>query len=589
MKNHEVAELLRRIAELLEIKGELVFKIRAYEKAALVIENLEEDIEELWKQGKLEEIPGVGEGLAKKISKYLEKGKLDYYEELKKQIPVDMEELGRVSGLGPKTILKLYKKLNVKNIKDLEKAAKSHKIQNIEGLGQTVEQNMLKSIEFAKTSGKRFLLGHALDIAEELKSRIQKLNEVDKVEIAGSLRRMKETIGDIDILITSKNPAKVADFFASMEDVKNVLAKGPTKSSVLLKEGIQADLRVIEEKNYGAALLYFTGNKQHNIILRKIAIKKGMKLSEYGLFDKKTNNLLAGKTEEECYKKLGLKYIEPEIREDEGELKAAENNQLPTLIGYKDLKGDLQMHTNWSDGNNTILEMAEAAKKLGHEYICITDHAGESFKITNSLNEKRIKQQRKEIDNINNILEKQSFSGRRKSKAFSSEIKNITILQGGEVNIRDNGDLDLKNNVLKELDIVLASIHSGFKNPKEKMTARIIKAMENEHVDIIAHPTGRLINERPAYDIDFDKILDKAKETNTILEINAYPERMDLNDIRARAAIRHGIKLSIGTDSHDASQLRNYRLGVAIARRGWAEKKDIINSHPIKEMIKFLK
>ena len=571
MKNLEVAELLRHIAELLEIKGELVFKIRAYEKAALVIENLGGDIEYIWKQGKLEEIPGVGEGLAKKISKYLETGKLDYYEELKKQVPVDIGGLGRVQGLGPKTILKLYKKLNVKNINDLEIAAKQGKIKEIGGLGPTVEQNILKSIQFAKSSGKRFLLAHALDIAEELKNGLQELNEVNKLEIAGSLRRMKETIGDIDILITSKSPEKVISFFTSMEDVKNVLAKGPTKSSVLLKEGIQADLRVIEEKNYGAALLYFTGNKQHNIILRKIAIKKGMKLSEYGLFNKKTNSMLAGKTEEECYKKLGLRYIWPEIRECEGEIKAAENNQLPSLIGYNDLKGDLQMHTKWSDGNNTILEMAEAAKKLGHEYICITDHVGESFKITNSLNEKRIKEQKKEIEKAN------------------KQLNNFAILHGGEVNIKGDGALDMKNNALKELDIVLASIHSGFKNPKEKMTDRIVKAMENEHVDIIAHPTGRLINERPAYDLDFDKILDKAKETNTILEINAYPERMDLKDIHVRAAIKRGIKLSIGTDSHDAGQLKNYKFGIAIARRGWAERKDIINSYPLKGMISLLK
>ena len=571
MKNLEVAELLRHIAELLEIKGELVFKIRAYEKAALVIENLGGDIEYIWKQGKLEEIPGVGEGLAKKISKYLETGKLDYYEELKKQVPVDIGGLGRVQGLGPKTILKLYKKLNVKNINDLEIAAKKGKIKEIEGLGPTVEQNILKSIQFAKSSGKRFLLAHALDIAEELKNGLQELNEVNKLEIAGSLRRMKETIGDIDILITSKSPEKVISFFTSMEDVKNVLAKGPTKSSVLLKEGIQADLRVIEEKNYGAALLYFTGNKQHNLILRKIAIKKGMKLSEYGLFNKKTNSMLAGKTEEECYKKLGLRYIWPEIRECEGEIKAAENNQLPSLIGYNDLKGDLQMHTKWSDGNNTILEIAEAAKKLGHEYICITDHAGESFKITNSLNEKRIKEQKKEIEKAN------------------KQLNNFAILHGGEVNIKGDGALDMKNNALKELDIVLASIHSGFKNPKEKMTDRIVKAMENEHVDIIAHPTGRLINERPAYDLDFDKILDKAKETNTILEINAYPERMDLKDIHVRAAIKRGIKLSIGTDSHDAGQLKNYKFGIAIARRGWAERKDIINSYPLKGMISLLK
>ncbi|MEK6869388.1 MAG: PHP domain-containing protein, partial [Nanoarchaeota archaeon] len=460
MKNHEVAELLRNIAQLLEIKNELVFKIRAYEKAALVIDNLDEDIEEVWKQGKLDDIPGVGEALTKKIGEFLETGKLEYYEKLKKEVPVDMEELGRVPGLGPKTIMKLYKQLGVKNLKDLEKAAKQKKIENIEGLGKTIEENILKSVEFAKTSGKRFLLGTALDIAQEVKDRLKKLNFVNKVETAGSLRRRKETIGDIDILATTKNPGKVIDFFTKMDDVEQVLAQGPTKSSVRLREGIQADLRVLPENTYGAALLYFTGSKQHNIVLRKIAIKKGMKLSEYGIFDKKTNKLLAGKTEEECYKKLGLRYIEPEIREDEGEIEASFKNKLPKLINYDELKGDLQMHTKWSDGNNTIMEMAEAAKKLGHEYICITDHVGETFKITNSLNERRIKQQRKEINNLNN------------------RIKNITILQGGEVNIKDNGDLDLKNNVLKELDIVLASIHSGLKNTKERMTKRVIKAME---------------------------------------------------------------------------------------------------------------
>jgi len=571
MKNHEVAELLRNIAQLLEIKGELVFKIRAYEKAALVIDNLDEGIEEVWKQGRLDDIPGVGEALTKKISEFLETGKLEYYEKLKKEVPVNMEELGRVPGLGPKTIMKLYKQLKVKNLEDLEKAARQKKIENIEGLGPTVEENILKSIDFARASGKRFLLGTALDIAEEIKDRLKKINYVDKVEVAGSLRRRKETIGDIDILITAKNAQKVIDLFTKMGDVEQVLAQGPTKSSVRLREGIQSDLRVLPEKIYGAALLYFTGSKQHNIVLRKIAIKKGMKLSEYGVFDKKTNKLLAGKTEEDCYKKLGLRYIEPEIREDEGEIESAIKNRLPELIGYDDLKGDLQMHTKWSDGNNTITEMAEAAKKVGHEYICITDHIGETFRIANSMDEKRINQQRKEINEINNKL------------------KNITILHGGEVNIKDDGSLDMKNNVLKELDIVLASIHSGFKNPKEKMTKRIIKAMENEHVDIIAHPFGRLISQRPPIEMDFDQVLEKAKETKTVLEINAYPERMDLKDTNIRAAVNAGVKLSIGTDSHDADQLRNYKLGIATARRGWAEKKDIINTYPLKEMMNMLK
>jgi len=570
MKNYEVASLLRNIAQLLEIKEELVFKIRAYEKAALVIENLDEDIEEVWKKGKLDDISGVGEALTKKISEFLETGKLGYYEKLKKAVPVNMEELGSVSGLGPKTIMKLYKKLNVKNIKDLEKAAKKHKIQKIEGLGPIVEENILKSIEFAKASGKRFLLGTALDIAEEIKNKLKKLKDVNKIGVAGSLRRKKETIGDIDILITSKNPGKVMDFFTKMDDIEDVLAKGPTKASVRL-EGIQADLRVLPEKTYGAALLYFTGSKQHNIALRKIAIKKGMKLSEYGLFNKKTNKLLAGKTEEECYKKLGLKYIDPEIREEEGEIEDAFKGKLPKLIGYNDLKSDLQMHTKWSDGSNTIMEMALAAKKLGFGYICITDHVGDTFKIANSLNEKRIKKQRKEIDKINN------------------KIKNFTVLQGGEVNIKSDGSLDMKDSVLRNLDIVLAAIHSGFKNPKEKITQRLVKAMENEHVDIIAHPFGRLLSTRPAYEMDFDRILGKAKQTKTILEINAYPERLDLNDVHVRAAVKSKIKLSIGTDAHEASELRYHKLGIATARRGWTTKKDVINTYSVKDMLKLLK
>ena len=323
MKNNIVVELLRNIAQLLEIKGELIFIVRAYERAALVIESLDEDIEEIWKRGKLREIQGVGEALDKKISEFLETGNLEFYEKLKKEVPVDIEAFSKIQGLGPKTISKLYNELKIKNIKDLQKAAKKKKIQKIEGLGEIVEQNILKSIQFSKKTKDRFPFEQALKIAEEIKRKLKKLKEVNKIEIAGSMRRKKETIGDIDILVTSKNPRKVMEFFTKMENVEKILARGPTKSSVRLKEGMQADLRVINELNYGAALLYFTGNKQHNIELRKIAIKKSMKLSEYGIFDKKTNKLLASKTEKDCYKKLGLNYIKPELRENEGEIEAA--------------------------------------------------------------------------------------------------------------------------------------------------------------------------------------------------------------------------------------------------------------------------
>ena len=569
MKNLEVAELLNEIADYLEFQNE-PFKIRAYRKAALVIEGLSEDITQVWKEGKLEELPGVGEGIAKKIDDFLKNGKSKYLGQLKKSTPVDVEELGSIAGVGPKTIMKLYRHLKVKSMADLERAAKQHKIQKIEGLGPTVEQNILKSIEFAKKTKQRIPLGFALSSAEEVAKMLESCKEVIRVSIAGSTRRMKETIGDVDILATSKNPAKVTEFFTKMPNVAQVLAKGDTKSSIRLKEGLQVDLRVMNNNIFGAALLYFTGNKEHNIILRRIAIEKSLKLSEYGLFDKKTNKLVAGRTEEEVYKKLGMDYIEPEMREDEGEIEMAQHHMLPKIIGYKDLKGDLQMHTKWSDGSNTIEEMALAAKKLGHEYICITDHTGK-LAIAHALDEKRILKQKKEIEKVN------------------KKLRGINILQGTEVNIQDDGTLDMENKVLKQFDIVIAAIHSGFKNPKDKMTKRIVKAMENENVDIIAHPTGRLITKREAYEIDLDAVLDSAKKTSTILEINSYPERMDLRDSHVRAAVKAGVKLAISTDAHNTDQLHFIKLGIGTARRGWAKKEDVINTRSLKEMLGILK
>ncbi|MBI2558801.1 DNA polymerase/3'-5' exonuclease PolX [Candidatus Woesearchaeota archaeon] len=569
MKNIEVSELLNEIADYLEFANE-PFKVRAYRKAALVIEGLSEDIEEVWKENKLMELPGVGEGIAKKIDDFLKSGKSKHLEELKKKTPVDMEQLGKIEGIGPKTILKLYRELKVKSVGDMEKAAKQGKIQKIRGLGPTVEQNILKSIEFAKKSSERVPLGFALSSAEEVVRMLKTLKEVTRASIAGSTRRMKETIGDIDILATSKAPEKVIDFFTKIPNVAQVLAEGPTKSSVRLKEGIQVDLRVLDDKIFGAALLYFTGNKEHNILLRRIAIEKGLKLSEYGLFDAKTDKLVAGRTEEEIYKKLGMDCIEPEMRENEGEIEMAQRHMLPKLVNYDDIKGDLQMHTKWSDGSNTIEEMALAAKNLGHGYICITDHTGK-LAIANALDEKRILKQRKEIEKVNKRL-----SG-------------IKILQGVEVNIKDDGNLDMPDKVLKQLDIVVASIHSGFKNPKDKITKRMIKAMENENVDIIAHPTGRLITKREGYEIDLDSVFEAAKKTGTIMEINSYPERLDLKDSHARAAVKAGVKLVISTDAHNTDQLHFIRLGIGTARRGWAEKKDIINTRSLKEMMRMMK
>ena len=569
MKNLEVAELLNEIADYLEFQNE-PFKIRAYRKAALVIESLSEDIMQVWKENKLKELPGIGEGIAKKIDDFLRNGKSKYLNQLKKSTPVNVEELGSIAGMGPKTIMKLYRHLKVKNLSDLERAAKQNKIQKIEGLGSTVEQNILKSIEFAKKTKQRIPLGFALNSAEEVAKMLKSCNDIIRVSIAGSARRMKETIGDIDILATSKNPAKVIDFFAKMPNVAQILAKGDTKSSVRLKEGLQVDLRVMNDEIFGAALLYFTGNQQHNIMLRRIAIEKNLKLSEYGLFDNKTNKIVAGKTEEEVYKKLGMNYIEPEMREDEGEIELARRHMLPKIIGYNDLKGDLQMHTKWSDGSNTIEEMALTAKKLGHEYICITDHTGK-LAIANALDEKRILKQKKEIEKVN------------------KKLRGITVLQGTEVNVKDDGTLDMEDKILKNFDVVIGAVHSGFKNPKDKMTKRILRAMENENVDIIAHPTGRLITKRESYEIDLDVVMDAAKKTNTVLEINSYPERMDLKDSHVRAAVKAGVKLVISTDAHNTDQLHFIKLGIGTARRGWAKKEDVINTRSLKDMVRMLK
>lgn len=570
MKNHEVAELLNKIADLLEIKNELIFKIRAYRKAAFVIENLSEDIQRIYSKEVPEKISGVGEGISKKIKEFLDTGKLEYFEKLKKETPVKIDELRQVEGLGPKTILKLYKKLDIRDLKDLENAARQGKIQNIEGFGKKVEENIISGIEYAKKSDKRSLLLHGLHTAEKIKKRLEDFG-IDKVEIAGSIRRRKDTIRDIDILVSTKFPEKAMDFFTTMEDIDRIISKGKTKSTIQMHD-IQADLRIIEKNKFGSALLYFTGSKQHNISLRKIAIKKGYKLSEYGIFDKKTNKLLASKKEEDCYRMLGMDYIEPELREDEGEIQAAMKGDLPKLISYDEIKGDLQMHTKWSDGSNSIEEMALAAKNLGHEYISITDHVG-NLKIANAMSHNTILRQKEEISRLNKKLNKNNF----------------TILHGVEVNIRHDGSLDMKNEVLEGMDIVLASIHSGFKNSKEKMTKRIIKAMENENVDIIAHPTGRLINRRSGYEIDLEKVFEYAKKTKTLLEINSSPERLDLNDKNTKSAISHGIKMVISTDAHNADQLQFIKLGIATARRGWAETKDITNSLPLKDFLKKLK
>ncbi len=571
MKNIDIAKIFYDIAIYLQMKDENIFKIRAFDKAALTIESLPEDIEFIYKKGGLEalqELPGIGKAIAEKIEELLTTDRLKFYEELKKEIPVDIDGLRRIEGMGPKKILILYKKLDVKNIADLEKVAKAGKVSKLEGFGEKSEQNILKGIEFTKRNSGRYLIGNIWSLVIEIETRLKGLPYVKKAIVAGSFRRRKETIGDIDVLVTSDQPEKVMDYFIKMPEVMDVFGKGKTKSTVILKNGIDVDIRVVPERSYGAALNYFTGSKDHNVALRRIAIQKGLKLSEYGLF--KGSKFVADDKEEDVYKALGLKYIEPELRENSGEIEAVRNGTLPKLIPYKSLKGDLQTQTNWTDGSNSIEEMALAAKKYGLEYIVITDHT-KSLAMTGGLNEEKLIKQGKEIDKIN------------------KKLSGFTILKGAEVNIMKDGKLDINDKCLKDLDVVGASIHSNFNMTRDDMTKRIIHAMENEHVDILFHPSGRLIQKRKAYEFDIEKIIDVAKSTDTILEINGQPERLDLKDEHIRLAVKAGIKLCIDSDAHDKSHFPLLELGIAQARRGWAESKDIINTLKLKEMLKKLK
>jgi DNA polymerase (family 10) len=548
---------------------DIEFKPRAYRKAARTVESLSKPIEEIYERGELQKLPGIGESIAEKIVEIIETGSSSYYEDLKKELPVKVNELTSIEGLGPKTVKKLYKELGVKTLEDLEQAAKQQQIRGIAGLGLKTEKNILAHIGLAKRRKERTLLGYALPIADDIRNRLlSELDTIDNIEVAGSVRRMKSTIGDIDLLVMSKNPDRVADFFTSMEDIREVLGKGKSKCSIVLKNDMQVDLRLIEKESYGAALLYFTGSKDHNIELRKIAIKEGYKLNEYGLF--KNEERIAGKTENEVYQKLGMQWIAPELREHRGEIEAAQQHQLPNLLGYGDIKGDLQVHTKWSDGSQTIAEMAKAAMNLGYHYLCISDHYSK-MKIVGGLNEKQLRKQWKKIDEIN------------------SNLANIKILKGAEIDIATDGSLDAGKKVLKALDIVVASIHSKFNQSKHEMTQRVVKAMENEYVDIIGHPTGRKINQKKPSQMDMDIIFETSKETDTFLEINSFPNRLDLDDLNAKAASEAGCKLVINTDAHDKEHLRYMRLGIAVARRGWLETQDIINAlsfSGLKELVK---
>jgi DNA polymerase (family 10) len=570
LKNLELSQIFEQIAKILKIKGENPFKIRAYEKITLVLENLPIDIETIYHQGGLNNIPGVGAGIAKKIEEFLTTGKLEYYEKLKETIPTGVIELLDIPEVGPKTAKLLYEKLEVDNIEKLERAIKEHQIKDLPGMGEKSETNILRGIELYKRRKERFLLGRALPLAEEMVEILSQLKETNKISFAGSLRRKKETIGDIDILVTSQNPEKIMKTFTSLPQVREILAEGPTKSSIITNDDLHIDVRVVEPISFGAALQYFTGSKAHNIKLRELALKRNLKINEYGVFEVESGNRIAGEKEEEVYQALNLPFIPPELREDRGEIEAAQENRLPQLIGYSQIKGDLHLHTKWSDGAHTIKQMAEAAKKRGYKYIAITDHS-QSLKFAGGLIEERLREQVEEIQKLN------------------QELKDFTILSGIEVDIKSNGSLDFSDEILSKLDVVIAAIHSGFKQESKIITERIIKAMQNRFVNIIAHPTGRLIGYRESYQVDINEMMEVAAKIGTILEINSYPERLDLNDIYCRMAKEKGVQLAIETDAHSIEGLTFMDLGVAVARRGWLEEKDIVNTLPLDKLLKRLK
>jgi len=560
------------------------FRPRAYERASEIASSHSADFREIYEKGgakALMEIPSIGRGIAEKIEEYIKTGRIREYEALKKKYPVDIAGLTAVEGIGPKAIKTLWQKLKIQNVADLEKAARAGKIAGIARFGKKSEDKIFKGIEFLKLSHGRFRLGDILPYVRALELELKSVKEVDELVVAGSIRRWKETVGDVDILAVSRKPKAVMEYFVGMKDVANVYAHGETKSAVKMNNGLDVDIRVVPRESFGAALNYFTGSKDHNVALREIAIKKGWKLNEYGLYKSQKSKaegqkwkMIAGRTEDELYEKLGIAYIEPEMRENAGEIEAARNNQLPNLIGYGDLRGDLQTHTDWTDGKHSIREMALAAKEAGLEYIAITDHT-KTLAMTGGSDEKKLLKQIAEIKKIN--------------QEFEAEGIKFRILTGAEVNIMPDGKLDITDEVLADLDVAGAAIHMNLKLSPAEQTKRIVRAMENPNIDIIFHLTDRIINRREALPLDLETIFKTAKITGTILEIDAYPERLDLKDEHIREAKKFGIKFAIDSDAHAKDQFRFLEFGIAQARRGWVEKGEVINTRSAEGMLKMLK
>ncbi len=569
MTNIEVAAILYEVADLLRIRG-VRFKPRAYRRAAQAIETLPEDITDVYERGDLERIPGVGSSIAEKIREIIETGTLAYLETLRGELPAGVREITDLEGVGPKKALILNRELGIKSVDELEAAAEAGRIRNLPGFGAKTEENIKRSIQMSRAARERFLLGSILPVAKDIEERLSALETVQRVSLAGSIRRRRETVGDVDVLATSTRPEEVMDVFCSLPGVERVLAKGTTKSTVVLTTGVQVDLRVVEEDHFGSALQYFTGSKDHNIALRRLAIARNWRLNEYGLTDLATGEPVAGRDERGVYAALGLQYIDPELRENRGEVEAALEGRLPEIVGYDAVRGDLHVHTKWSEGAHTIPEMAAAAQALGYEYVAICDHS-QTLQIAHGLSEREVADQLREIERVNR------------------ELDGFTVLSGTECNIDMEGNPDLADSILKDLDVVVASVHSGFKQSEKEMTERVITAMHNDHVDIIGHPTGRLIQKRAPYRIDLPAVFAAAADLGVLLEINAFPTRLDLSDVNCFKAREHGVRFSLGSDAHARENLRYMELGIATARRGWLEAKDVVNTLPLKELLAALR
>jgi DNA polymerase (family 10) len=566
MKNQELADIFNRIADILEYRGDLVFKINAYRRAARAIEGLSQDIAQLAQSDRLETIPGIGRAIAEKIREYLATGRMAKYEEVSASVPRELIDLLQIQSLGPKTLALLHRRLGVKDLDSLIEALDSGQVEKLPGLGAKKVENLRQGIKHYRQGRERMFLGRAYPLAASIVSQLKERLKTQRVAAAGSLRRMRETIGDIDILVCHRDGPRAIDAFLSLPLAARILGRGETKASILTDEGLQVDLRVVPERSYGAALQYFTGSKEHNVRLREMARKQGLTISEYGIFKIKGNRYLGGQEEADIYRRLGLPWIPPELREDRGEIQAALENRLPRLVELNDIRGDLHVHSDWSDGHSTIEELAQAAEDRGYRYLAICDHST-SASYAGGLSPEKLQKQMAYIERFN----------------VKNKTRKLRVLTGVECDIKPDGTLDLPDDLLRKLDIVVASIHSAF---TQNVTARMISACRHPLVDIIGHPTGRLISKRDGYQgLDLEAVMRQAAATGTALEINSYFERLDLNDLQAKRAVELGCRLAINTDSHRVQDLWMMELGVGTARRAWLTPKDILNCSDMKKLL----